>query len=265
MRSVSRGQDRSTARGRHSGAHPFGSKSLRASALGLALGLALGPIVPAHAQYTVPGALPAPGPFGLTPGAFTTAPGAYGAPPPTEPVVLPAITPEAATAPLEIPAVPPAWLLTPAFTLGETYTDNVNLAAPGAEMWDFVTTLTPELDLTGQTGRMTVALTYDPQELIFARSSPSNALQQRLLGTGSAIVWPDAVFFDGSHAALGMHPIPSERVAGYRMQPVQSGGHPQAGFVGMGYRHGNQRLPYMFNRRAQPSTGFIDPGKHDGG
>src|SRR5215469_7429538 len=57
-----------------------------------------------------------------------------------------------ATAPNETGAgapatVPPAWTLTPSLEIGEAYNDNVNLAPPGAEVWDVITTITPGLQL----------------------------------------------------------------------------------------------------------------------
>ena len=162
------------------------------------IGLIVSPGAASAQEGPVTASPPTPGPFGLTPGAFTTAPGAFGAPPP----IAGAATPGAAAAPLAIPAVPPAWLLTPALTLGQTFDDNVNLAPAGSRMWDFITSITPELDLAGNTGRTTVALTYDPQALIFARSSPNAVLQQRLLGTGTATLWPETLFFDAS-AGIG--------------------------------------------------------------
>src|SRR5579863_550353 len=209
MRRMARGQDRSTARGRHrrrpdrieadrrpegsvwarfrrrAGIH-FGGKC----ALGLGLGLATG-LPAAHAQM-------AGGAYGFAPGAFTTASGAYG----LAPAIAPIVTPPPATAPLDIPTEPPAWLLIPSFTLGETYTDNVNLAPAGSRVSDFVTTLGPALNLTGQTGRLNLSLTYAPQELLFARSTPSNTLQQNLLGIGTATLWPEAAFLDAS-ASIG--------------------------------------------------------------
>ena len=192
------------------GAHPFGSKGLGACARGLAFGLiALAASLPAQAQYTAPGGLTAPGAFGLAPGAFTTAPGAYGAPPPA---AAPPAPPPAA-APVEIPAVPPAWLIIPAFTLGETYTDNVNLGPAGSRLSDFVTSLGPSLALSGQTGRLNLALTYAPQELLFARSTPSNVLQQNLLGTGTAILWPEALFFDASASIAQAYAHPTGPIA----------------------------------------------------
>jgi len=196
MGRMARGQYRDQARGRSRSFRDLGCKAFGIASYSVAvLGLAG---TPARAQAPeapyFPGAAATPGAFGLTPGALTTAPGAYGAPPPAAAVVEPPL----AETPVEIPEVPPAWLLVPVITLGESFTDNTNLAPAGSRVWDLITTVGPELDLTGQTARLNVALTYDPQELIFARSSPTTVLQQRLLGTGTAILWPEVLFFDAN-------------------------------------------------------------------
>ena len=196
-----------------------GGVGLGFSLLGMGLGLVL-PSGEAAAQTGIPGppTIGAPGTgaigafggggiatgiggttsnFSPAPGAFTTPFAAYGAAP------LPATAPlPPATAPLEIPAVPPAWLLTPSLELGEAFNDNVNLAPRGSRQWDFITTITPSLTLTGQTGRLNLGITYDPQELLFARTSPSNVLQQRLLGTGRAELWRQTLYVEGE-ASIG--------------------------------------------------------------
>ena len=135
------------------------------------------------------------GSFAPAPGAFTTPFGAYGAPP--APATAP---PPVGVAPLEIPTVPPAWLLTPSIQLGEAFNDNVNLAPKGSTQWDFITTVTPGLNLVGQSGRITLNLTYDPTEMIFARTAPTSEFQQHLLGTGRVELWQDTLFIDSSAA-----------------------------------------------------------------
>jgi uncharacterized protein (PEP-CTERM system associated) len=134
------------------------------------------------------------GSFAPAPGAFTSPLGAYGAaplaaPPPTAPAAAEGFVPE---------AVPPAWLLVPSIELGEAFNDNVNLAPKGSRLSDFITTVTPGLNLTGHTARLNLALNYDPQELIFARGTSSPVLQQRLLGTGTAELLRETLFVDGS-------------------------------------------------------------------
>jgi uncharacterized protein (PEP-CTERM system associated) len=207
---MARGQYRGEARGKSLGLREFGSKSFGVAVgggLGM-LGIAVFGATAARAQVGAPaGAAPgvpsfsapsagisSPGsPFAGTPGAFPLAPGAYGAPAPAAAVAAP---PDNAAAGLDIPTVPPAWLLTPSVEVGETFTDNVDLAPRGSRVWDFITTVSPGLSLAGQTARLRLGLTYNPQELLFARSSPHQALQQRLLGTGTAEVWRDVLFFD---------------------------------------------------------------------
>jgi uncharacterized protein (PEP-CTERM system associated) len=204
MGRMARGQYRDEARGRSLGLRDLGGKSLGvvSGSLGV-LGIAMLGAGEAHAQATAPPSFTAPSsgiavpgsPFAGTPGAFTFAPGAYGAPPPAAAVAAP---PDNAATEFTPPAIPPAWLLTPTAEIGETFTDNVNLAPRGSRVWDFITTVSPGLNLAGQTARLRLGVTYDPQELIYARSSPTTALQQRLLGTGTAELWRDVLFFDAS-------------------------------------------------------------------
>ena len=85
---------------------------------------------------------------------------------------------------------------TPSFQLGETFTDNANLDAPGQAKSDLITTASPGLDITSQGARVKLGLNYDPQALIYALGTSTNALQQRLQGDGHAEVWPETLFFD---------------------------------------------------------------------
>jgi uncharacterized protein (PEP-CTERM system associated) len=134
--------------------------------------------------------------------AFSLTAAAQGIYPPGATVSPPRMAAPGNTAPADtgqnpiLPPITPAWILTPSIELGEAYNDNVNLAPRGAAVWDFITTVTPALQLTGNTPRLNVGLVYDPQELIFARGTSSNTLQQRLLGSGLAELWPEALFFD---------------------------------------------------------------------
>lgn len=88
--------------------------------------------------------------------------------------------------------------LTPFFDIGETYNDNVHLVARGSETSDFITALSPGFDITENSRRVQGRLVYNPQELIFARGTSSNTLQQRLLGTGHADLYQEMAFLDSS-------------------------------------------------------------------
>lgn len=137
----------------------------------------------------------------------SAAQGAYS--PPANPVaaapgqvIAPAAGPNAppgAPAPVEAPGgAPPAWIITPLVEVGETYNDNVSLAPKGSETWDVITSISPGIRVLGQTARFNGGLTYNPQELIFARTTPTNTLQQRLQGTGRAEVLHELLFFDAA-------------------------------------------------------------------
>lgn len=88
--------------------------------------------------------------------------------------------------------------VTPFFDIGETYNDNVHLVERGSETSDFITTLGPGVDITENSRRVQGRLVYNPQELIFARGTSSNTLQQRLLGTGHADLYQEMLFLESS-------------------------------------------------------------------
>jgi len=96
------------------------------------------------------------------------------------------------------PGAVPEWYVIPSIRIDETYNDNVNLAPRGLQVADFITAVTPGLTLIGQTPRINLNLTYDPQELLFARGTSSPILQQRLLGAGHVEVLRELLFFDAN-------------------------------------------------------------------
>jgi len=92
----------------------------------------------------------------------------------------------------------PAWIFTPSLQLSETYTDNVNLAPKGQATSDLITSISPALGVIGNTPRLNLSFSYDPQLLLFALGTSSPVLQQQLQGSGKATLIPEILFFDGS-------------------------------------------------------------------
>jgi uncharacterized protein (PEP-CTERM system associated) len=203
---------RGRSRGRNNKNKRRGSRATQLCGGVCGVGLALAGLGAAKAQETAPTVTATPavptlappaigggalggalGGFGGAPGGFTSPIGAYGAPLPSAPPTLPT-----ATEGLVAPAIPPAFLITPSIELGEAFNDNVNLAPKGSTEWDFITTISPGISITAQGARSNLAVTYDPQELLFARTSPSNVLQQRLLGAGTAELWNQVLFIEGT-------------------------------------------------------------------
>jgi len=92
--------------------------------------------------------------------------------------------------------LPGTWVITPSVEVGETWNDNITLAPKGSETRDFITTVTPGLNILLQAPRVNFAVNYAPQALIFADHSNFDTLQQRLAGKGRAEIIPENLFFD---------------------------------------------------------------------
>src|SRR5579863_7019618 len=97
-------------------------------------------------------------------------------------------------------ATQPPWLVVPSLGLGETWTDNVNLAPPGQQKTDLITSISPDLTVTHQSARLQSSLDFSPQILIFDLGTSSPIFQPNMLGTGHAEIVPETFFFDGSAA-----------------------------------------------------------------
>src|SRR5690242_20023229 len=67
--------------------------------------------------------------------------------------------------------LPGTWVITPSVEIGETWNDNITLAPKGSETRDFITTITPGLNIVVQAPRVNLAVNYAPQALIFADHS----------------------------------------------------------------------------------------------
>lgn len=90
------------------------------------------------------------------------------------------------------------WQVTPSLELQETYTDNVNLAT-GSEnrQSDFVTRITPGVNVVGAGARASLNLTYTPSLLIFARSDEEDTdLRHFLRASGRTELSRDFFFVD---------------------------------------------------------------------
>ncbi len=95
----------------------------------------------------------------------------------------------------------PPILLIPSVSVGETFNDNVNLSPKGQAQSDFITTVSPGLNLAVQGSRVKLNLNYNPQELFFARGTSPDQIQQRLQGAGHSEIVPEMLFFDANVSA----------------------------------------------------------------
>ena len=92
------------------------------------------------------------------------------------------------------------WRLQESLSIGETYSDNINLASPGNERSDFVTTVTPALRLTRYGSRLTANLSYQPQFLYYARGTNGSTLRNYLDANANATLVENLLFFDARAA-----------------------------------------------------------------
>ena len=73
-------------------------------------------------------------------------------------------------------AWPAKWEILPSVSIDETYSDNISLAPSGQERSDWVTTLTPRLQIRGSGDRARVDIDYSPQLLYWANEEHTRAV-----------------------------------------------------------------------------------------
>lgn len=86
----------------------------------------------------------------------------------------------------------------PAFAVGESYNDNVNLGPRGQALGAFITTLNPSVNILDDSSRLKLNALYSPQELIYYGDISTQHLQQNLLANGELTLFPDLLFLDGN-------------------------------------------------------------------
>lgn len=90
------------------------------------------------------------------------------------------------------------WKFTSGITLSERYTDNVDLAAGGAEQSEWITEVRPHFTLRRKGARMTADVDYSLQGLLYAQGTRDGALKHYLNGRANAELLEDWFFLDAS-------------------------------------------------------------------
>ncbi|HEV8500026.1 MAG TPA: TIGR03016 family PEP-CTERM system-associated outer membrane protein [Casimicrobiaceae bacterium] len=98
------------------------------------------------------------------------------------------------------------WLIVPTLTLRETATDNVNQAPPGTARSDWVTEIVPGIRIDGQGARVKLHLDYRMDNVVYARESSNNNLQNYLDASGSLEAIENFLFLD-ARAAISQEAI----------------------------------------------------------
>jgi uncharacterized protein (PEP-CTERM system associated) len=90
------------------------------------------------------------------------------------------------------------WKIQPTTDIKETYTDNVKLAAQGAEKSDLVTEITPGISVIGSGRDLKVNVNYAMQNLVYADNSSNNTIRHQLGAGAHAELVEDLFYWDGT-------------------------------------------------------------------
>lgn len=89
------------------------------------------------------------------------------------------------------------WTITPRLTVGETYSDNINLDDNDKE-YDLVTEVSPGISVHGEGARLRADLDYQMQNTFFLRNSDGDGTFHQLDANGTAELRKNFFFVDGS-------------------------------------------------------------------
>lgn len=90
------------------------------------------------------------------------------------------------------------WSATSSVTLAETYTSNVNIGSIGNEQNDFITQINPAISLTGTGRRLKLDLSYNMQNVLYAKNNSRDTTFHQLRAHALATVVDDLLFVDTS-------------------------------------------------------------------
>src|SRR5436190_20012070 len=87
------------------------------------------------------------------------------------------------------------WTVAPRVSGQEIFTDNV-LYTPTNRRGDFITSVSPGIDIIGESPRLQAKLDYAPTLQLYALTPDQNFIGHNLYANGTAVVVPDLLFFD---------------------------------------------------------------------
>ncbi|MGZ5857192.1 MAG: TIGR03016 family PEP-CTERM system-associated outer membrane protein, partial [Burkholderiaceae bacterium] len=92
------------------------------------------------------------------------------------------------------------WKIQPTTEIRETYSDNIKLAAQGAEKNDFATEIIPGISIIGTGRDLQVSVNYAMQNLVYANSSSADTIRNQLSANAHAVLIDDLFFWDARGA-----------------------------------------------------------------
>ena len=89
------------------------------------------------------------------------------------------------------------WTITPRLSVGETYSDNINLDDDDKE-GDLITEVTPGINIVGEGGRISGELDYQIQNLFFLSNTDASGISQQMDARATAEVTRNFFFVDAT-------------------------------------------------------------------
>jgi uncharacterized protein (PEP-CTERM system associated) len=89
------------------------------------------------------------------------------------------------------------WTITPRISVGEIYSDNINLDDDDKE-GDLITVLTPGINVVGRSARIDASLDYQLQNIFFLSNSDASGISQQMDAMATAEVTRNFFFVDAS-------------------------------------------------------------------
>ena len=86
------------------------------------------------------------------------------------------------------------WTLVPTLAVRESYSDNINLAAPQDARSTLVSEISPGIAITGNARRLKLNLAYQLQKIVYQHDP--DKLNQQLVANATAILLADRIFID---------------------------------------------------------------------
>jgi uncharacterized protein (PEP-CTERM system associated) len=102
------------------------------------------------------------------------------------------------------------WQIDPAIAAYESFTSNAQLDPPGKEKTDFVTTVSPSIDIHRKAPRLVFDLGYGMDAIIYAKEHDLDEVRHQLRFDSRGVVIPELLFLD-ANAAITQQPKQSDR------------------------------------------------------
>lgn len=87
------------------------------------------------------------------------------------------------------------WQIRSALSVGEHYSDNISLSAPGSERSELTTRIGPSVSVSGNSARLRLEATYSP-ELLYRANQATTDISHYLNMLGNAELWSRTLFLD---------------------------------------------------------------------